>query len=216
MPVAKGPKAATNSVAGDQNITNATNVIAVSSGASTNATIVTNLTNIVVARSTNAPTNLVTGTNLLSPIMSGTNVSITNLNSGTNLLAGAKTKSKRPNPGGPPGMMMGGMGRGMALPELPPEIKARVDRVFESEILAPAMRPLPMGLIGIAGDVAFLRSASGQTGLIKEGDTLGDLKLVRIGVNRVLVEQAGQQKELMIFDGYGGTSLLPEKGKNPE
>jgi hypothetical protein len=78
------------------------------------------------------------------------------------------------------------------------------------------MRPLPMGLIGIAGDVAFLRSASGQTGLIKEGDTLGDLKLVRIGVNRVLVEQAGQQKELMIFDGYGGTSLLPEKGKNPE
>jgi hypothetical protein len=76
------------------------------------------------------------------------------------------------------------------------------------------MRPLPMGLIGIAGDVAFLRTASGQTGMIKEGDSLGDLKLLRIGINRVLVEQAGQKVELTIFEGYGGKTLLPEKGKN--
>jgi len=61
-----------------------------------------------------------------------------------------------------------------------------------------------------------LRSASGQTGMIKEGETLGDLKLVRIGINRVLVDQGGDKKELMIFDGYGGSSLLPEKGKNSE
>jgi len=39
------------------------------------------------------------------------------------------------------------------------------------------MHPLPMALLGIAGEVAFLRSANGQTGMVKEGDSLGDLKL---------------------------------------
>jgi len=69
---------------------------------------------------------------------------------------------------------------------------------------------LPMALLGIAGDVAFLRAANGQTGLVKEGDSLGPLKLIRIGINRVLVEEDGQQKELTIFSGYGGESLLPK------
>jgi hypothetical protein len=61
--------------------------------------------------------------------------------------------------------------------------------------------------------VAFLRTANGQTGLVKEGDSLGDLKLLRIGINRVLVEQDGQKKELMIFSGYGGESLLPKQNE---
>jgi hypothetical protein len=71
-----------------------------------------------------------------------------------------------------------------------------------------------MGLLGIAGQFAFLRSNSGQTGLVKEGDSLDDLKLLRIGINRVLIEQDGQKKELMIFSGYGGESLLPNDSTN--
>ena len=82
---------------------------------------------------------------------------------------------------------------------------------MNSEIFGPVMHPLPMGLLGIAGDTAFLRTDSGQTGLVKVGDSLGDLKLLKIGINRVLVEQDGQKKELMIFDGYGGDSLLPKQ-----
>lgn len=70
------------------------------------------------------------------------------------------------------------------------------------------MHPLPMALLGIAGDTAFLRTASGQTGLVKVGDSLGDLKLLQIGTNRVLVEQEEQKEQLTIFDGYGGDSLL--------
>jgi hypothetical protein len=46
--------------------------------------------------------------------------------------------------------------------------------------------------------------------MVKEGDALGEIKLLRIGINRVLVEQDGQQKELMIFSGLGGESLLPK------
>jgi len=69
---------------------------------------------------------------------------------------------------------------------------------------------MPMALLGIAGKVAFLRSPSGQTGLVKEGDDLGEIKLLRIGTNRVLVEQDGQKKELMIFSGLGGESLMPK------
>jgi hypothetical protein len=105
-----------------------------------------------------------------------------------------------------PPMMMG-MGGGKAS-SLAPEIQARVDRVTDSEILAPVVHPMPMALLGIAGNVAFLRSPSGQTGLVKEGDDLGEIKLLHIGTNRVLIEQDGQKKELMIFSGFGGESLL--------
>ena len=163
-------------------------------------------------------TNLVVITNVVTPpIAAGTNNPISNSNSGTNAALAARAKLNGTNSNRQAALMMAGMGvnaPGMGMRELPPEIKARVDRIYDSEILGQVMRPLPMGLIGIAGDVAFLRAASGQTGLIKEGDSLGDLKLVRIGINRVLVEQAGQKRELMIFEGYGGKSLLPEKGTN--
>jgi hypothetical protein len=99
---------------------------------------------------------------------------------------------------------------GIKLPDLPPSILARVDRVTDSEILGPIMRPLPMALLGIAGNVAFLRAPSGQTGMVKEGEDLGPIKLLRIGTNRVLVEQEGQKKELTIFSGFGGDTLLQQ------
>ena len=70
-------------------------------------------------------------------------------------------------------------------------MQARIHQITESEILAPVMRPLPMALLGIAGECAFLRSANGQTGLVKAGDSLDDLKLLRIGINRVLIELDG-------------------------
>ena len=105
----------------------------------------------------------------------------------------------------------GGMPGGGRTPELPPDIKARVDRIYESELFGMVVRPVPMGLLGIAGSTAFLRSPSGQTGLVKEGDSLGELKLLRIGINRVLVEQEGKKSELMIFEGFGGESLMPKE-----
>lgn len=127
--------------------------------------------------------------------------------------------SHGPPPGMLPGMPGGPRGPGMRPgmpgnpPTVPPEILARVDRVIDSEILGPVMHPLPMALLGIAGNSAFLRAPSGQTGLVKEGDKLGELKLLQIGINRVLVEEDGQKKELMIFSGLGGESLLPNEHK---
>ena len=78
------------------------------------------------------------------------------------------------------------------------------------EILGQVIRPLPKALLGIAGNVAFLRAANGQTGLVKEGEEVSGLKLLRIGTNRVLVELEGKKEELTIFDGYGGESLMPK------
>jgi hypothetical protein len=140
----------------------------------------------------------------------------------TNLSAApADATSRGPgvSAGRPPEMALMGMapsGRpgAMTAPELPLPIRARIYQITDSEILGPIMRPLPMALLGIAGNVAFLRAANGQTGLIKEGDSLGGLKLVRIGTNRVLVEDDGQKKELTIFSGYGGESLLPKPKEN--
>jgi len=191
--------------------------------------------NSVAVISTNAPTNSMAQsdvnagrTNIVVTLIStnaGTNLTLASATSDTNT-AMSKPKKKRTSGGPMPEMagMSGMVGMpgmpgigfnpfgppGMRGPDLPPALKARVDRVTESEILGPVMRPLPMALLGIAGEFAFLRSDSGQTGLVKEGDSLADLKLLRIGVNRVLIEQNGQKKELMIFNGYGGDSLLPK------
>ena len=151
--------------------------------------------------STNAETNSVSG--------QASDKTRTNVSPG---LASAKNgnntaTSRAGMTGPPPFMSQPGMTK---MPELPPIIQARIDKITQSEILAPFMRPMPMALMGIAGKDAFLRAPSGQTGLVKEGDELGGIKLLRIGINRVLVEQAGEKKELTIFSGLGGESLLPQ------
>jgi hypothetical protein len=218
--------AAPVSVAAETNSINANNL-------STNMAIaVSTDTNVVVAKvkstgsnaapvalaaemsaTNNSPTN--------SAVLTDTNVAVAKLATGTNVAvvesgktngsnsAMAKASGPRKPPTMPPQMMGGPMGPGGAkAAKLPPEVQARVDRVTESEILAPINHPMPMALLGIAGNMAFLRSPSGQTGLVKEGDNLGEIKLLRIGTNRVLVEQDGQPKELMIFSGLGGESLV--------
>jgi hypothetical protein len=129
-----------------------------------------------------------------NPVVSDTNMATRKMTSPSSILSR--------------GPMDGGRASG-----LPPEIKARVDRVYESELFGQIMRPQPMGLLGIAGNCAFLRAPGGQTGLVKEGDSLGEIKLLRIGINRVLVEQDGKKSELMIFEGLGGESLMPKENK---
>jgi len=138
-------------------------------------------------------------------------VALTNVSSGKKRTNSAAVKevAMAGMGAGVPGMP-GMPGMGGPAPELPPVIKARVNRIVESEILGPVMRPMPMALVGIAGDVAFLRTASGQTGLAKEGEEVGGLKLLKIGINRVLVEENGEKKELTIFSGLGGESLMPK------
>jgi hypothetical protein len=119
----------------------------------------------------------------------------------------------------PPGMggmnFMPGQGPGGSPVDLPPLIKARVDRIVQSEILGQVIKPMPMALLGIAGKDVFFRAPSGQTGLVKEGDELGGVKILRIGMNRILVEQDGEKKELTIFSGFGSETLLPKQEKNP-
>jgi hypothetical protein len=170
---------------------------------------------LLVASSTRAGTNsnqasqaAKDGTNTATEPVSGKGAT------NSTLLAGP---GRRSTPGGPrsamPSMGMnpsGGPG-GAKLPDLPLATLARVDKITDSEILGPVIRPLPMALLGIAGNVAFLRAPNGQTGLVKEGDELSGLKLLRIGINRVLVEQDGKKQELMIFSGYGGDSLMPKQ-----
>ena len=95
---------------------------------------------------------------------------------------------------------------------LPPEIAARIDKISNTQVLGQIMRPPPMALMGIAGPDALMRGPNGQMGMIRVGEQLGGVKLISIGVNRVLVEHDGEQKELMLFEGFGGESLL-SKGK---
>ena len=132
-------------------------------------------------------------------------------------LAGTNPPLKKSRSEMPPGMMRGMPGGGFpGMPgkpaPLPPEIQARVEKIVESELFAPVVHPQPMTLLGIAGETVFLQTPSGQTGLLTvTNEPMDGIKLLRIGINRVLVEQDGQNKELMIFDGYGGESLLPKE-----
>jgi hypothetical protein len=111
-------------------------------------------------------------------------------------------------PGGPGG---GGMNR----IKLPPEVQARVDKIIDSEILGPAVRPMPMLLTAISDQGACIQTTNGQTGWVKVGAEMGGVKLLRIGTNRVLVEQDGKKQELTLFGGVGGASLMPEPAKEP-
>lgn len=95
---------------------------------------------------------------------------------------------------------------------VPPEIAARVEKIKESQILGHIMRPPPMALIGIAGRDVILRAPNGQMGIIREGEELGPVKLLEVGVNRVLVLHEGKTNELTLFNGFGSESLLI-KGK---
>lgn len=116
----------------------------------------------------------------------------------------------------PPGLALGGPGPTAVAADLPAEVRARLDRVYESELLGPVVRPPPMALLGIAGKDVFLRAPNGQTGLLREGEELGGVKLLRIGTNRVLVEHEGRQQELTLFAGLGSEPLLPKpKEKSP-
>jgi hypothetical protein len=119
---------------------------------------------------------------------------------GTNHSTRAEMAMAGMGPHGPPGM-------GQKPPELTLPIQARIDRIVDSELMGPVFHPMPTALMGIAGNVAFLRAPSGETGMVKEGDELGGIKLLRIGINRVLVEEDGKKNELMIYDGLGGQSL---------
>lgn len=115
-----------------------------------------------------------------------------------------------------PGMPMPGMvgmpgGRPASGAELPAKVKARVDFIVNSELLGPVPRPLPMALLGIAGSEALLRAPNGQMGMISAGGELGGVKLLQIGTNRILIEHEGQKKELTLFSGYGGETLLPKQ-----
>ena len=190
--------------------------MAVSNGPQNKITASTNA--VASQNKSSATTNLA----MLDPRNEKTNAVSTNgiVAAGTNVISsGSVTNVAKKHHSHPPGMEMaagpmmpGMMGMpGNAGPPLPPQTQAEVDQIVNSGILGPVMHPPPMGLMGIAGDVAFLRTDSGQSGMVKEGDSLGDLKLLRIGINRVLVEQNGQTKELTIFDGYGGDSLLTNK-----
>ncbi len=170
---------------------------------STNAATTIRATNALPLVSTDRQSNSAHSTGLAQK---GTNVLSTAAvpKSGTN--SNALNASSRTN-----SFPAGRMAMGGKPVELPAEIKERVDRITQGEILGPVIRPMPMALLGIAGPNAFLRSSDGQTGMIKEGEKVGSLKLLRIGNNRVLIEEEGEKKELSIFSGLGSETLMPAK-----
>lgn len=103
--------------------------------------------------------------------------------------------------------------RSSSRPKLPPEVTARVDQVYKSEVFGPIPRPLPMAVMGLIGEDVILRTPTGQEKLMKVGDEAGGVKILEIGINRVLVEQDGQKKELTLHRGYGSESLLSKEKK---
>ena len=116
----------------------------------------------------------------------------------------SKPTNAPPGHPGRPGRMAGGV-------EVPPAIQERVDRITQSEILGPVIRPLPMALLGIGGKDAIIRGPTGQTSLLREGEEAGGIKVLKIGTNRVLIEHEGKKKELMIFSGFGSQTLVEKE-----
>jgi hypothetical protein len=128
----------------------------------------------------------------------------------------SKTNLTAATNGPTPANMPPGMNRRMGGPpqsNLPADVQATIDKIKQSQLLGPEMKPPPMALLGIAGKDVFLRGPNGQTGIIREGEELGGAKLLRVGTNRVVVEHEGKQQELTIFSGFGSETLLEKKDK---
>jgi hypothetical protein len=213
---------ATNAIAGTNAAPAPTNVASAGTNtAGTNAAAATNSAHAANQTNTAVSTNLAATTNKLATnAVSGTNVvkasNATNKNpsagtnsaaSPTNTLAQSEHRPRGGRARGMEGMMPGGPPPHI---DLPPAVQSRVDKIIESEILGPVMRPQPMALLGIADEDAFLRLTNGQTGAVKVGHDFGGIKLLRIGMNRVLIEEGGEKKEMTLFGGMGGESLMPK------
>ena len=182
-------------------------------------TVATNTVGASAVRTNTGGTNAV-GTNAVptnAVVANATKTNAVGTNAAPNQEIGKKA-TNAPQPSRTPNLGSRGMNvgprpeMGRMAPELPPAVQTRVERITQSEILGPVMRPLPMALLGIGGKDVFLRAPNGQTGLIREGEELGGVKLLKIGTNRVLIEHEGRQQELMLFSGFGSETLLP-KGK---
>ena len=177
----------------------------------TNATAASNVTN-------KSLTNAAGATNLANLVSNGPSLTTNNgpnARIGTNTAALGKGNASVPKtnvvaPDMNSGMRLNEMSGRAAKPPAPldPLVQARIERIIQSEILGPVQRPLPMALLGIAGPDVFLRAPNGQSGLVRIGGNVGGIKLLRIGTNRVLVEEAGVKKDLTIFDGSGSESFL--------
>lgn len=176
----------------------------------------TNSTSLVSSNSTSATNKTFAGatgnTNSAAPVAAGTNKPVVAASAGSNSVPLPQAVGM---PGIPGMQSMPGIGRpmGQGLPARQtnsPVVQARLDRIVQSELFGPIQRPLPMALLGIAGESALIRSPAGPMGFVKVGAELAGVKLLQIGTNRVLVEHEGERKELTIFSGFGGNSLLPK------
>lgn len=87
--------------------------------------------------------------------------------------------------------------------KIPPEVQTHIDAIQTGGMLGQLPQPLPLALLGIGGDDAFIRTANGQTGLLRVGEELGGVKLLRIDINQVVVEMEGQERTLELFPGLG-------------
>jgi len=92
---------------------------------------------------------------------------------------------------------------------LPAAVQSRVDHVVGSEVFGAIPKPLPMALLGIGGENAFIRTPSGQSKVMRAGEEAEGVKLLQIGTNRVLIEHEGKAQELILYPDLGGGTLLP-------
>lgn len=88
------------------------------------------------------------------------------------------------------------------------QVKASIAILNKSGLFGSPPKPKPAMLIGIAGDLAFIQTGSGGMQGITVGETFQNIKLLEIDTNRVLIEEDGTKKELVIHSGMGSDSLM--------
>lgn len=93
------------------------------------------------------------------------------------------------------------------------EVKVAVTIIKKSGVFGSPPKPRPSSLIGIAENVAFIQTPSGSVQGIEIGQTIQNVKVIKIDTNRVLIEENGKQRELTIYSGMGSETLIGKEGK---
>jgi len=97
-----------------------------------------------------------------------------------------------------------------------PSLAAEFKSIETSGIFGKVQVKIQPTLMGIAGDYALLRAPDGQMDMVPAGGELGGVKILAIGMNRVLIEYRGKKQELILFTGLEGESLLEPTPKKEE
>ena len=91
------------------------------------------------------------------------------------------------------------------------QVATSIKIMKKSGLFGSPPKPRQSVLIGIVGDMAIIQTGSGGSKTMSIGETYQNVKLLKLDINRALIEENGKTRELTLHSGIGSESLMQKK-----